>query len=283
MSSVETSDAQLPERMKEEERRLQDQADIFAGRTRQLLVAAGLEPGMKVLDLGSGTGDVALIAAELVRPGGTIVGIDVNDTILETARRRAAEAGYRNISFVEADFRTSELDDDFDAVVSRFIFTHLPDPSAALREVLVHLRPGGIVAAYESDFMTLRQENSFPWCPLCRRTSVWIADALEYSGAEMHMAFQLHQLFLDAGLEAPTMSLDALLGGSADYLQQLASYAVETVRSLLPLIVQGGFATEEEVDIDTLGRRLLGEAIAARAVIRSELHAGAWTRKPEAL
>lgn len=280
MNNHDAGESHEADRAKAEEQRLQDQADIFADLTRQLLVTAGLEPGMKVLDLGSGTGDVALIAAELVGPEGAVVGIDANDTILETARRRAAKAGYPNVTFVAGDIRTAELDDDFDAVVSRFIFTHLPEPAAALRDVLVHLRPGGIAAAYESDFMTLRQENTYPWCPLCQHISSLIANALEYGGADMHMAFKLHQLFLDAGLEAPTMTVDALLGGSPEYLRQLASYAVESIRSLLPLIVQGGFAAEEEVGIDTLGRRLLDEAMSAKAVIRSELHAGAWARKP---
>lgn len=280
MSTDAASDSQTVDPEKEEEQRLQNQADIFADLTRQLLIKAGLEPGMKVLDLGSGTGDVALMAAELAGPNGSVIGIDANDAILETARRRAARAVYPNITFVVGDLRTAELDNDFDAIVSRFIFTHLPEPAAALRDVVVHLRPGGLVVAYESDFMTLRQENTYPWCPLCQHISSLIANALEYGGADMHMAFKLHQVFLDAGLEAPVMTVDALLGGSAEYLEQLANYAVETVRSLLPLIVQGGFATEEELEIDTLGRRLFDEATAANAVIRSELRAGVWARKP---
>ena len=59
---------------------------------RRLLQDAGLAPGMRVLDVGSGAGDVALLAAEIVGPGGAVVGVDANAAILETARGRAQAA-----------------------------------------------------------------------------------------------------------------------------------------------------------------------------------------------
>jgi ubiquinone/menaquinone biosynthesis C-methylase UbiE len=77
----------------EETERLQKQSRLYNPATRRLFEEAGIGVGMKVLDVGSGAGDVALLVAELVGPGGQIVGVDTNPTILETARARAATAG----------------------------------------------------------------------------------------------------------------------------------------------------------------------------------------------
>ena len=78
---------------KEEEARLQRQGAFWGPRTRQLFEAAGIGPGMTVLDLGSGVGDVALLAAELVGPIGCVVGVDINDRFVDIARARAKQPG----------------------------------------------------------------------------------------------------------------------------------------------------------------------------------------------
>jgi predicted RNA methylase len=69
--------------------------------------APGLEPGMRVLEVGSGAGDVALLAAELVGPEGEVVGVEVDGAALKVARGRAQSLGLRNVSFVQGDARTS--------------------------------------------------------------------------------------------------------------------------------------------------------------------------------
>ena len=77
-------------RSEAETRRLVLQNQIFGPLTRQFLQAAGINRGMKVLDLGSGAGDVAMLLADLVGPEGEVVGVDMNADILETARARVS-------------------------------------------------------------------------------------------------------------------------------------------------------------------------------------------------
>src|SRR5713226_1288348 len=96
--------------------------------TKQLFVQAGITTGMKVLDVGSGAGDVALLLAELVGPTGSIVGVEVHATILETARARVQAAGLTNVSFITGDIRDVALDEEFDAVVERNVLIYLPNP-----------------------------------------------------------------------------------------------------------------------------------------------------------
>jgi ubiquinone/menaquinone biosynthesis C-methylase UbiE len=93
---------------------------------------------MKVLDLGSGAGDVALLAAHLVRPEGTVVGIDTNPAILEVARARARDAQHRNVSFEAGDIRGLSLARDFDAVVGRYVLMFMPCPSHTGRKISIN-------------------------------------------------------------------------------------------------------------------------------------------------
>lgn len=126
-----------------ETKRLQEQSALYASSTRRLLDAADIKPGMKVLDVGSGAGDVALMVAEMVGDTGTVVGIDTNAAILDTARERARAAGLTHVAFKAGDLREVILDHDFDAIVGRFVLIYLGDPVAALQYLTQHLRPGG--------------------------------------------------------------------------------------------------------------------------------------------
>jgi ubiquinone/menaquinone biosynthesis C-methylase UbiE len=78
-------------------KRLILQAGILRDITERLLRDAGLRQGMRVLDLGSGTGDVSMLAADIVGPSGSVVGIDRNQRTVELAQRRASEAGYSQL------------------------------------------------------------------------------------------------------------------------------------------------------------------------------------------
>lgn len=95
------SDAGLPggdpgyalPRAREEYDRLGRQAAFLGGTTERLFRAAGIGPSMRVLDVGSGAGDVALLAAELVGPGGSVIGVDVDDAARAVVRGRRCGAG----------------------------------------------------------------------------------------------------------------------------------------------------------------------------------------------
>src|SRR5215472_10896035 len=82
--------------------RLKAQAEILRPITERLLLNAGIGPGMRVLDIGCGAGDVAMLAAGLVGPSGSVVGIDRNPQVLAMARERALAGGLQHIGFEEA-------------------------------------------------------------------------------------------------------------------------------------------------------------------------------------
>ena len=273
-----TEDAYILRRGEAETRRLIGQARFHNPFTRRLLEEAALKEGMRVLDVGSGAGDVALLAAELVGPRGGVMGVDQNPAILEVARKRARKASLANVTFLESDLLdfSEHGEDCFDAVVGRFVLQHLPDPMEALRSLVRRVRPGGIVAFQE---MNLRPESLqvYPPTPLWQRYWGW-SQALLRVGVESQMGYKLHRTYLGAGLPAPKMQLEAPVGGGPEWGGY--EYAAETLRSLLPLVLKLGIATEQEVEIDTLSERLRQETAAAGGVVKMPEVVSAWALKP---
>jgi ubiquinone/menaquinone biosynthesis C-methylase UbiE len=112
--------------------RLKNQGAVLRPITERLLHNAGIDAGMRVLDLGCGAGDVSMLAAEVVGPQGSIVGIDRSQEVLNVAKERAREAGLRQISFVQISIEAFCAREPFDLVIGRYIF----DTPIRARDVL---------------------------------------------------------------------------------------------------------------------------------------------------
>jgi SAM-dependent methyltransferase len=108
---------------------------------------AGLQPGQRVLELAAGPGDTGFLAAELIRPGGTLLSTDAAEPMLEVARARAAELGIDNVEFKRAELEWIDLDTaSVDVALCKWGLMFAVDDEAALREVRRVLRPGGRIA-----------------------------------------------------------------------------------------------------------------------------------------
>jgi SAM-dependent methyltransferase len=239
-----------------EAERLRLQARMFAPYTARFLEDAGISPGMKVLDVGTGAGDVALLVASLVGQEGMVVGIDFNAELIQTARARAAAAGMGNVSFVVGDAASAELDRGFDAVVGRCVLFFAREPAVLVRQLTGSIRDGGIVAFQEPANATLAP-MSLPHSPLLDRLWTWIIETYRRAGMDLYMGLRLRSIFAQAGLPAPEMHLDAAAGGGPDWPGY--EYMARLIRTILPQITKLGVATEEDVGIDTLADRLRAE------------------------
>jgi SAM-dependent methyltransferase len=257
-----------------EHQRLIWQAKRVAPFTERLFREAGVGPGKRVLDLGSGVGDVALLVARLVGPSGEVVGIDRDSRSIALARSRAAEAGLRNVSFVESDVSRVTGSDRFDAVVGRFILMWLHDPVSVLRSACRLVRPGGVVAFQEPCWVpTLALLAPLP---LWSAAASAIYETFRRSGANGDLGLTLHRTFEDAGLPAPTLRLDMQLGRDPD----IAQYFVGVIPALRSQAAQYGVALEALSDLETLRERLQAEVAVSKTVAASPAFVSAWSRMP---
>jgi SAM-dependent methyltransferase len=103
-----------------------------------------LQPGETVLDLGSGAGIDAILAAHAVGPEGHVIGIDMTQQMLEVARSNVAAAGLEQVEFREGRLEELPVDDgSVDAVTSNCVINLVPDKGAVFREICRVLKPGG--------------------------------------------------------------------------------------------------------------------------------------------
>jgi len=254
--------------------RLQKQAELWHPATRRFLEDVGIKAGMKVLDVGTGVGDVALLLADRVGPNGQVIGVDSSPTALDLARRRAEAATFMNVSFVQGDITQMEFAMDFDAIVGRLILQHLSDPVAVLGRLVRYLRPDGSIGFQEYDFT--RVSYSLPPSALFDQAFSWIRETARRAGLDFQAGMRLYSFFLDAGLPAPQMYSEAVVGAGPNWI----GYEVLAlmIRGVLPLILKFGIATEQEVGIDTLASRLQEGIVSQRGVARWVDLISAWTR-----
>jgi SAM-dependent methyltransferase len=257
-----------------ETHRLIAQHRLYGPFTRQFLVGAGISSGMKVLDVGSGAGDVSFVLADLVGPQGQVVGVDSDPEIVSTARERARSAGWRTVTFEVGAIGDLDLDRDFDAVVGRWILMYVPDPAAFLRQARTILRPGGVVAFQEGD---IRQSaRTFPPAPLHEQLARLVTPAPGTPGPDVDMGPKLFHTFIAAGLPAPQLRHDTPIGGGPAWPG--FAYLTATVRNLLPFLTKVAGITAEQLDIDSLEDRLRTEVVSQDGIQLLPPLIGAWTR-----
>jgi ubiquinone/menaquinone biosynthesis C-methylase UbiE len=256
-----------------EHERLIWQAARVAPVTERLFREAGIGLGQRVLDIGSGVGDVAMLAARLVGPSGEVVGIERDPKSIAKARARVAEAGLRNVSFTQSDLGEIPDSKPFDAAVGRFILMWLPDPATALRSLSRVVRPGGVLAFHEPSWVALLA--LLAPLPLWSATGSLIHQTILRTGANPEMGPDLYQKFLEAGLPAPSMRLEMPLGKEPD----LAKWFCDICCSLRPQMQQLHLPIESLGSLDTLVERMQAEVAGSKSVASWFAAVTAWSRK----
>ena len=253
--------------------RLIRQSTLIAPLTEQVFREAGIGTGQRVLDLGSGLGDVSMAVARLVGPSGKVIGIERDANSISRARERVAAVGLANVRFTQADVTDLADDEPFDAVVGRFILMFLPDPLSVLRSAVRLLRPGGVLAFQEPSWVPMLALAA-P-LPLWSKVLRTIHETFRRSGPNPELGLELYSLFQNAGLPAPTMHLEMPLGSDVIF----TGIMTDLLRSLLPLAEQHSVPLHDLGEFDSLSERVQAEIAGAGIVVSVVPLVSAWSRR----
>ncbi|MET8576937.1 class I SAM-dependent methyltransferase [Streptomyces sp. NPDC005012] len=176
-------------------------------------LVGSLTPGMRVLDVGCGPGTITADLAELV-PRGGVVGLERAAGVLEDARAEAARRGLANVTFTVGDVHALPYPDGvFDVVHAHQVLQHVGDPVAALREMRRVTRPGGLVAARDSDY------GAMSWTPASAELDTWrevYRRTARVNGGDPDAGRRLAGWAAEAGFEEVTASSSAWVYTSAE-------------------------------------------------------------------
>jgi SAM-dependent methyltransferase len=259
----------------EEQQRLILQSDAYEPATEDALRRAGVGPGMDVLDVATGPGGVALIAARLVGERGRVTAVDRSEQMVTLARRRVAAAGYEpeRVRVEQADLADWTPPQTYDAVVGRLILMHLEDPVGALRRLAAAVRPGGVLVMAEFVMSASREQPAGPQFTAGMQR---IIDAFQAAGRPTDFGLDVPRLFRAAGLADP----DLAIGGVVEFGAGGVTYAMltEVTRTLLPLMERTGVVQPGMLDVSRLEADLRAEAAALDATAVPPLLVTTWSR-----
>lgn len=241
-------------------RRLDVQGDLYREATVRAFRDAGIRAGMRVLDIGCGSGDVSLTVGDLVGPEGRVVGIDRGKDAVARARSKAEARGLTHVAFEVTEIADYRTDTPFDALVGRFVLMHQPDPASALAAAARAVRPGGSVVMIES-FMRLLEEggHSEPHSPLYDEIVRFKCDVVRGAGADLGAGGRLRSTFVAAHLPPPKCRLEAPVEGGPD--SRYYEYVEWSVRSMLPEAGRLGLDAFSATNVEGMADRLRDEVL----------------------
>jgi SAM-dependent methyltransferase len=239
--------------------------------TGSLFDRLGIGDGMTCLDVGCGGGDVTLELARRVGPRGRALGVDIDETKLNLARRESEEQGIRNVEFRSLDIRTQEAGPGFDVVYSRFLLTHLDDPAGAVAAFHRHVRPGGLAIVEDTDFSG---HFTYPASAASRRYHELYCAVVRGRGGDPDIGPRLPFLLADGGFEEVGLTAVQPIGtrGEVKLLNPI------TMENIADAVLRDGLASREE--IDAVIRELHEFAEDPRTVAGLPRVVQAWGRRP---
>ena len=245
--------------------------DVGGTFTDRLLERVTLREGADALDIGCGSGDVALRLAKAVGDQGRVVGIDVNASALALARQRAEAAGLKNVTFEERNLEDlATRKQQFDIVTCRRVLMYLPQQVAAAKTLRAALRSDGCLVVHEHDASIVQSSATLP---LYEQARSWMWETVRAEGANIRTGFDLYGILSAAGFSEIAVSAEAIV-----LTPQQAGQTAPIVKAIADRIDAAGVATHTEMDVETLEQRLIDERRSLAATTVGEMMFGAIAR-----
>src|ERR1700722_9396255 len=256
--------------------RLAVQGRLVKPITRRFFEEAGIAAGMHVLDVGSGVGDVSFLVADLVGETGHVVGVDRADDAVATASERAAALALDHVcSFEQGELADLVFKHRFDAIVGRYVLMFQPDPAEALRSLLQHVEPDGLVVFHEPEWTRAR---SVPAVPSWQRCCDLVVATATANGVDMEMGMKLAGLFEHVGLPAPSLRMSTVIGAGAN-CSDVVHFPADGGMRVLAQAQQAGLVEAGEIDPATYAERLIADVRESGSVVIGRAEVGAWSHR----
>jgi ubiquinone/menaquinone biosynthesis C-methylase UbiE len=210
--------------------------------TAALFDLIGLKSGMRCIDLGCGGGEVTLEIADRVGPGGSVIGVDMDDVKLSLAREEAERRSITNATFRSENVTTWREPAEYDMAYCRLLLEHLEDPVDLLRRMWEAVRPGGFLVTEDADFDGV-------FCdPPNAGHAFWagtFTSMIARHGGDPTLGRKLHRRFADAGV--PQAEVQVRMHQVLHRTGEGKALALLSLQATAEGIVSEGLATEEEV------------------------------------
>jgi len=253
-----------------EQERLMRQAAWVAPHTERLFRRAGIGPGQRVLELGSGVGDVSLILGRLVGDSGEVVGVERDARSIRRASARMQELGLAHVRYTQTDVLSLPAEQPFDAGVGRYILMYMKDPAAVLRDVARLVQPGGVIAFLDASLRSFLDECQ--GLPLWQEAARVMTEVFRRTGANIEMGRELSGAFVGAGLPEPETETYTLTGSERWMSDCLISLRVQAEELGMPI--------EHLGELRTLQQRLMDEVASRGRSVPLPQMVGAWSPVP---
>jgi ubiquinone/menaquinone biosynthesis C-methylase UbiE len=219
----------------------------------RLLIDSGVRKGMRVLDVGCGTGGLSVMASELVGDAGEVVGFDISQDALSAAQKMVQEKCLPAVRFILADI--ANLPDNlgvFDVIIGRRVLMYQSNTARSIDSLLPFLSGNGKMVFQESD--STATSFSSPTLPLHTKVQNWIWETVAKEGGNTHIGMRLYSEMKNADLRISLLRAEAIL-----HTYESGSDLGWVAKMMAPRMIKYSVVTAEELDVETLEYRLQEE------------------------
>jgi SAM-dependent methyltransferase len=258
-----------------EQERLQIQGRELASEANWLFDQLGIPlAGARVIEFGCGPRGCLDLLAERVGPQGTVVGLERSAEAVRLARQFVADLHLDNVEVLEGDAHATALPrGSFDVATARLVLVNVPEPEQIVAEMVALVRPGGMVALHEADYVSHLCDPPHPaWSRLMQAMETYA----QRNGIDLFIGRRVPRLLREAGLVEvqthPLVSLHPL----GHWRRMILWQFVQNLRERL--IAQ---AVLSEVELDELAAGLKHHLEDPNTLVVSHLYLQVWGRKPD--
>lgn len=223
--------------------------------TRKLIEGGEIKPGMKILDLGCGAGNVSFLLSDYLGADGIIVGIDSNEKAIERAKERSKELGLSNLYFCVGDITQDfEMEhSNFDAIIVRRVLMYLPSPQNTIATAIKYLKPNGIFLAQENNISPT--PIGLESMPHHKKVNDLIKKTLEKENVNFNMGIGLNTILTNSGLKVEKLWAEAIVSTPNQHTNWFFLAQAMKERMLSYNVI----SDVSELELETLDERLTKE------------------------